>query len=119
LHNNREYEEVKESDLDELKQNVQSARNELISDIKATKDNLKRYANIIHKGFVMLGEKHIRSNEGNQINEEKLKKFHSFVMLDSKLETYGENVEKNKDRKQNKFQLTISSEDTNRNEREE
>ncbi len=121
LHSSREFEEVKESDFDELKQNVQFARNELISDIKIMKDNLRRYASIVHKGLAMLGEKHIKTNVGNQENKEKLKRFHSYGKFNLILDDDNDKVENDKDSKKNKFQLTITSapEENNTNEREE
>jgi hypothetical protein len=113
LHSNREFEEVKESDFDELKQNVQVARNELITDVRIIRESLKRYANIVHKGLSMLSEKHIKTNSGvlQENHFEKLNHFRSMVHKANSEEP-----------SRNAFQLTkftISCADNNANEREE
>ena len=56
LHNNRESEEVKESDFDELKQDIQMTRLEMLHDLKNNKENLWRYTGVLHRGLCILGE---------------------------------------------------------------
>ena len=56
LHNNRENEDVKESDFDELKVDVQTLRFEMLTDVRKARESLVRYISILHKGLTILGE---------------------------------------------------------------
>ncbi len=77
LHSSREFEEVKESDFDELKQNVQMAKNELLNDVKIMRENMNRYAGIIHRGLTILGEKYIQGS-GGELNVTALDRINAF-----------------------------------------
>lgn len=75
LHNNRENEEVKESDFDELKQDVQMARFEMLSDMRRSRENIIRYSSILHKGISLIGERFFNNEE---IQSEFIKKYKQF-----------------------------------------
>ena len=77
LHNHREKEEVKESDFDELKQEVQMVRFEMGNELLLIKDNLARYANMLHTGMSLLGEYFIIKKNQN-FNEEIANNFQKF-----------------------------------------
>jgi hypothetical protein len=55
LHNRRENEEVKESDFDEVKQELNMAKYEVLNKSEQIKGNLKDYESVLHKGFTQLG----------------------------------------------------------------
>ena len=76
LHNHRETEEVKESDFDELKQEVQMVRFEMTNDLLTIKENLVRYTSILHSGMSLLGEYFVQ--KAGVLNEESVRKFQHF-----------------------------------------
>ena len=77
LHSKRETEEVKESDFDELKQDVQMVRAEMLNDMRIAKENLLRYTTLLHKGLSVLGECFFK-NEPDSGIVSKFRKFRSF-----------------------------------------
>ena len=56
LHNNRENEEIKEIDFDELKQDVQRIRFEMLTGLSSTKEDALNYMQMFHAGLSMLGD---------------------------------------------------------------
>ena len=48
LHNNRENEEIRESDFDELKQDVQTVRYEILTDLSLVKSDANDFAQMMH-----------------------------------------------------------------------
>lgn len=56
LHNNRENEELRESDFDELKQDLRIIRLEMFNDLKRVKEELTQNITIIHNGVSIVGE---------------------------------------------------------------
>jgi hypothetical protein len=76
LHNHREKEEVKESDFDELKQEVQMVRFEMGNDLIVIKENLARYAYLLHTGMSLLGDYFLKKNQN--FNEEIASSFENF-----------------------------------------
>lgn len=56
LHNNRENDDVRESDFDELKQDVQMVRYEMLSYLRQNKEDAVRYTSVLHNGLSLLGE---------------------------------------------------------------
>jgi hypothetical protein len=56
LHNNRENEDIRESDFDELKQDVQMIRFEMLSNLKQNKDYVLRYMSVIQNGVSVIGD---------------------------------------------------------------
>lgn len=56
LHNNRENEDIRESDLDELKQDVQMIRFEMLSSLKNNKEDTLKYITLLHNGISILGD---------------------------------------------------------------
>ena len=77
LHNNREIEEIKESDFDELKQDVQTVRFELINDLDFLRGNANEFASMVHNGLVTLSEYLVNLNQ-NYDMEQALKEFQLF-----------------------------------------
>ena len=71
LHNNRENEDIRESDFDEIKQDIQMIRFEMITDIRRTREDQLRYVSLLHNGLSLLGEFMImnRSNEQQKYDE--------------------------------------------------
>ena len=67
LHNKREVEEVNESDFNELKQDVQIVRGELLNNLRISKENLLRYTSVLHKGISVLGECFFRNENDSYI----------------------------------------------------
>ena len=55
LHNRSENEEVKESDFDEVKQELNMAKYEVLNKSEQIKENLKDYESVLRKGFTQLG----------------------------------------------------------------
>lgn len=76
LHNHRETEEVKESDFDELKQEVQMVRFVMTNDLLAIKENLVRYTSILHSGMSLLGEYFVQ--KAGVLSEESVRKLQHF-----------------------------------------
>ena len=93
LHNKRDTEEVKESDFDELKQDVQMIRAEMLNDMRIGKENLLRYTSLLHKGITILTKpiltKEIDSK--NMYKYEKLKK-HEFSLQNEFSDLFEPNV---------------------------
>jgi hypothetical protein len=56
LHNNRENDEIKESDFDELKQDVQMIRFDVMNGLKSTKEDALKYVKMFHNGISLLGD---------------------------------------------------------------
>jgi hypothetical protein len=79
LHNSREKEEVKESDFDELKQDLQMVRFELTNDINKFRENLTQCTAMIHKGLSLLGEFFLQNDLCSEISQ----RFKSFRAQDS------------------------------------
>jgi len=75
LHNHRETEEVKESDFDELKQEVQVVRFEVTNDLILIKQNLMRYTTILQTGMSLIGEYFLQKNS---YSDESINRFQSF-----------------------------------------
>ena len=76
LHNKREKEDVKESDFDELKQDIQMVRHELNNDMFSYSKNLINYVAMLHRGISVLGEHFFRYNSNSE-NSNKFKLFKS------------------------------------------
>jgi len=56
LHNNRENEEVHESSFDELKQDVQMVRFEVLANLKLNKQDTLKHMALLHSGLSVLGD---------------------------------------------------------------
>ncbi len=56
LHNNRENEEIHESRVDELKQDVQMIRFEILDNIRHNRDDMIRNMNLMHGSVNVLGD---------------------------------------------------------------
>lgn len=76
LHNQREKEDIKESDFDELKQEVQMVRFEMTNEIVTFKENLLRYTSILHTGLSLFGDFFVHKT--SRLTEESVRKFFSF-----------------------------------------
>ena len=83
LHNNRENEDVKESDFDELKQDLQMARFEMLSDVRRIRESMMSYGLMLHKGLSSVG----RFLNQNYQNVEKFNKLKKFMSYEDKLKT--------------------------------
>jgi hypothetical protein len=77
LHNNRENEEIKESDFDELKQDVQTVRFEVINDLNDLRGNANEFANMVHNGIVAMSEYLAKLNQSYDM-EQTLREFQLF-----------------------------------------
>lgn len=67
LHNNRETEDIRESDFDELKQDVQMVRFESLNSLRQNKEDAVRYTSILHNGLSILGEFVCQSMQNSDI----------------------------------------------------
>ncbi len=67
LHNNRENEEIRESDFDELKQDVQMIRYEMLNNLKHNKEYALKYMSLIHNGVSVLGDYLLQSTGNSDI----------------------------------------------------
>ena len=76
LHSHRELDEVKESDFDELKQEIQMIRFEITNDLTLIKQNLTRYTSILHTGMSLVGEYFLQKN--STYSDESVNRFYSF-----------------------------------------
>ena len=56
LHNNRDNEDIRESDFEELKQDVQMIRFEMLSSLKINKEDTLKYMTLLHNGMSILGD---------------------------------------------------------------
>lgn len=56
LHNTRDKDQIRESDFDQLKQDVQTVKIEMLNDIKRAKTDALKYVKMIHNGVSILGE---------------------------------------------------------------
>lgn len=92
LHNSREREEVKESDFDELKQDMQMVRYELVNDVNTFAKNLVNYTALLHRGISILGE-YFFQKDSNSETSGRFKLFQShtnnFQLLDDVSLNYG------------------------------
>ena len=61
LHNNRESMKVTENDFDELKEDVLMVKYDMMNDLKKVRENMTRYASIVHSGITLLGNKLTRT----------------------------------------------------------
>ena len=77
LHNNREEEKIIESDLDDIKQSVQSVRYELMNDLSLFNDNLKRYSRLLHTGLSLIGEYFVNEYQTDDVDIKRFEKFRS------------------------------------------
>ena len=77
LHNNRDNEEVKESDFDELKQDMQIIRYEFATDVSTFKKNLAYYSFMLYRGLSLLGEYLHQKDLYSEVSE-RFKLFRSF-----------------------------------------
>jgi len=66
LHNRRENEDVKESDFDDLKQELNMAKFEMLNNSKLIKENIKDYESVLRKGFNLLGQ-YFFSNDDTEL----------------------------------------------------
>ena len=69
LHNNRENEDIRESDFDELKQDVQMVRFEMLNHLRQSKEDAVRYTSILHNGLAALGEFVCSSMQNSEVAE--------------------------------------------------
>ncbi len=67
LHSNQQREDVKESDFDELKQDIRVARNEINSDVISFGYNLVNYTAMLHKGINTLCEHFFQNDTSPEI----------------------------------------------------
>lgn len=56
LHKQRESDEVGEADFDELKQDLQMVRFEMLNDLKRSRDETSRLISSIQAGLMLIGE---------------------------------------------------------------
>ena len=67
LHNNQQREDVKESDFDELKQDIRMVRHELNNDVISFTRNLVNYTAMLHKGISTLCENFFHSDTSSEV----------------------------------------------------
>jgi len=67
LHNNQQSEEVKESDFDELKQDIGMFRHELNNDLASITQNLANYSTILQKGINTLCEHFFQVDTNSEV----------------------------------------------------
>ena len=88
LHNNRENEDIRESDFDELKQDVQMVRFEMLNYLRQNKEDAARYTSILHNGLATLGDFVCSSMQNSEI-EESFKDYQKFEKsLEQELDHY-------------------------------
>lgn len=81
LHNNRENDDIRESDFDELKQDVQMVRFEMLNYLRQNKEDAVRYTSLLHSGMSLLGDFACQSVEDSNIEHG----FRQFQQLDKHL----------------------------------
>jgi hypothetical protein len=64
---------VKEADFDELKQDLNSVRFDLVSDLKQFKIQLLKYTSMFHSGISMIGKKFYLEDKVNTETSQKYK----------------------------------------------
>ena len=90
LHNNRENEDVRESDFDELKQDVQMVRFEMLNCLRQNKENAARNTSILHNGLSILGDFVCQSMQDSDLAAG-FRKFQEFdKSLDNELDDYSD-----------------------------
>lgn len=67
LHNNRENEDIRESDFDELKQDVQMVRVEMLTDLKRAREDTLKYVSLMHNGLSLIGEFLFQSEDSSDL----------------------------------------------------
>jgi hypothetical protein len=82
LHNNRENDEIKESDFDELKQDVQMIRYDVMNGLKNTKEDAVKYVKMFHTGISLLGDFLFETKDDTHLLDD----FTSYKMHEKKLE---------------------------------
>ncbi len=88
LHNNRENEDIRESDFDELKQDVQIVRFEMLNYLRQNKEDAAKYTSILHNGLLTLGDFVCSSMQNSEI-EEGFKDYQKFEKnLEQELDHY-------------------------------
>jgi hypothetical protein len=80
LHNSRENEDIKESDLDELKQHFHALKLDVFNDIKRMKENIIQYSSVLFKGLTLLGDCFNRERSQELDLDLRYRKFRSFDM---------------------------------------
>jgi len=75
LHKQRETDEVGETDFDELKQDLQMVRYEMINDLKKSREETLKLIHHISSGLIIIGEELFSTN--NSKNSHKFKEFSS------------------------------------------
>ena len=77
LHNNRDTEDIRESDFDELKQDVQAVRFDLLNDLRQVKSDTMKFVQMVHAGMSVLGEYLFKDNADEE-SDGTFKEFQSF-----------------------------------------
>lgn len=77
LHNNKEDEDVKENDVDELKFDINALRIELLSELQKARESLLRYIALLHRGLIILGEHFYKKSDSASHLTEKYELFSS------------------------------------------
>lgn len=75
LHNHNDSDEIKESDFEEVRQDIQEIRIEMANNVRAAKESLMSYMTRLHKGINLIGEHFVRDNSGSSHLEGKLLHF--------------------------------------------
>ena len=81
LHKQRESDDVKESDFDELKQDLQMVRFEMLNDIKKSEEETLKYISLIHNGVAIIGDEILKDVEDVALTS----KFKEFKQYDNEL----------------------------------
>jgi hypothetical protein len=65
LHNSKEDEDIKEFDIDELKQSFYTIKLDLNNDIRHMKQKLNSYTSVLFSGLSLVGEYFYKKNTNN------------------------------------------------------
>ena len=82
LHNRRDNEDAKENDFDDLKQELNMAKYEMIKDVKQIKQNLNAYETIFHRGLVVMGQYFFKKDDEYSETSQNYEKFVSTGTID-------------------------------------
>lgn len=75
LHKQRESDEVGEADFDELKQDLQMVRFEMLNDLKRSRDDTNRLISTMQAGLIIIGDEVFGGSKLSSENSLRFKEF--------------------------------------------
>ena len=94
LHKQRESDDVKENNFEELKQDLQMVRFEMLNDIKKSEEETLKYISLIHNGVAIIGEEMLKDVDDAVISS----KFKEFKQYEYELRDSIETIDNDSER---------------------